>query len=258
MVRQSLAVLDRLAIKPTCTIGGAYEGTAHDTSEADCGCLVGKLDEFLGLDPALHRMMARRRAEVLRDRDNLDSGVVQVLEGFTDLRTGLAHSKNEIGLGDQSGHPRRSQYIQGTLVAEARTNPLEDPRDRLHVMCENLRLGFEDLMQVLRIAGEVGCQHLNPGIGVDLVTLPDGFGLEPRTLIWKIIRTYTSDSGIAKTHLAYRISDPKGFGCVECGGLAGVNLAKIAAPGADIASDEERGFAVFPALEDVGASRLLA
>src|SRR4029453_7453903 len=211
MVRQSLAVLDRLAIKPTCTIGGAYEGTAHDTSEADCGCLVGKLDEFLGLDPALHWMMARRRAEVLRDRDNLDSGVVQVLKCFADLRTGLAHSKNEIGLGDQTGHPRRSQYIQGTLVAEARTNSIEDPRDCLHVMCKNLRLGFEDLMQVLQVAGEVRCQHLNAGVRVDLVNLADGLGVEPRTLIWKIIATDTGDRRIAKIHFAHRISDPKGF-----------------------------------------------
>src|SRR4029450_8796533 len=98
-------------------------------------------------------------------------------------------------------------------------------------MCENLRLGLEDLMQVLRIAGEVGCQHLDAGVGVDLMNFADGFGVEPRTLIWKIIATDTGDSGIAKTHLAYRISDPKGFGCVECGGVSGGKRAKNRAAG---------------------------
>src|SRR5690606_13041425 len=45
---------------------------------------------------------------------------------------------------------------------------------------------------------------------------------------------------------------------VEGGRLARVDLAEVAAPGALVAADEERGLAVLPALEDVGAARLLA
>src|SRR5207248_6923791 len=41
-------------------------------------------------------------------------------------------------------------------------------------------------------------------------------------------------------------------------GLARVDLAEVAAAGAGVAADEERRLAVLPALEDVGAGRLLA
>src|SRR6187401_35923 len=105
MFRQGLAVLDRLAVKPACTIGGAYEGPAHDTSETACVGLGREFDKLFGLDPALDRMMARRRPEVLRNRDNLDAGVVEIGERFADLRTGLAHAENQIGLGDETSRP---------------------------------------------------------------------------------------------------------------------------------------------------------
>ena len=45
---------------------------------------------------------------------------------------------------------------------------------------------------------------------------------------------------------------------VERRGLAGVDLAEVAAAGALVAADQEGGFAVFPALEDVGTPGLLA
>ena len=105
MGRRGLAVVDRLAVKPACTIGGAYEGTAHDASETECACLVREFDKLLGLDPALDRMMARRRPEVLRDRDDLDTGIVEIGERFADLRTGLAHAEDQIGLGDETSCP---------------------------------------------------------------------------------------------------------------------------------------------------------
>src|SRR5690606_33131229 len=51
---------------------------------------------------------------------------------------------------------------------------------------------------------------------------------------------------------------PAGLIRVVVGGLAGVDLAEVAAPGALAAADEEGRLAVLPALEDVGAAGLLA
>ena len=49
-----------------------------------------------------------------------------------------------------------------------------------------------------------------------------------------------------------------GLVAVEVGGLAGVDLAEVAAPRALVAADQEGRLAVFPALVDVGAAGCLA
>ena len=59
-------------------------------------------------------------------------------------------------------------------------------------------------------------------------------------------------------HRAYAFGDAQRLSGVERGWLSGVDLAEVAAAGALVATDEEGGFAVFPALEDVGAAGLLA
>jgi hypothetical protein len=56
----------------------------------------------------------------------------------------------------------------------------------------------------------------------------------------------------------HRLGDPARLVPVEVGGLAGVDLAEVAAPGALVAADQEGRLAVFPALEDVRAAGLLA
>ena len=54
------------------------------------------------------------------------------------------------------------------------------------------------------------------------------------------------------------LGDPARLVAVELGGLAGVDLAEVAAPGALLAADQEGRLAVFPALVDVGAAGFLA
>ena len=54
------------------------------------------LDELLGLDPALDRVVARRRAQVLGDRDDLAARVVQVVQRGGDLVGGLAHAQDQV------------------------------------------------------------------------------------------------------------------------------------------------------------------
>ena len=58
--------------------------------------------------------------------------------------------------------------------------------------------------------------------------------------------------------MLHALGDPARLVAVERLGLAGVDLAEVAAPGALVAADEERRLAVLPALEDVGAAGLLA
>ena len=58
--------------------------------------------------------------------------------------------------------------------------------------------------------------------------------------------------------MLHRLGDAARLVAVELGGLAGVDLAEVAAARALVAADEEGGLAVFPALVDVGAAGLLA
>ena len=89
--------------------------------------------------------------------------------------------------------------------------------------------------------------------------------------IWRIVSAYShgaavgqvvagdaGDGGVAQAHLLHGLGDPARLVAVEVLGAAGVDLAEVAAPGALVAADEERRLAVLPALEDVGAARLLA
>src|SRR5690625_483125 len=53
------AGLDRLLVEPPRPVRGAYEGSRHDAGEADLVGLVLELDELLGLDPPLDRVVPR-------------------------------------------------------------------------------------------------------------------------------------------------------------------------------------------------------
>jgi hypothetical protein len=49
---------------------------------------------------------------------------------------------------------------------------------------EDLRLGLEDLGQMVAIAREVGGQHLDPRARIELMNLANCFGVEPGALVW--------------------------------------------------------------------------
>ena len=55
-----------------------------------------------------------------------------------DLRPGLAHAQDQVGLGHQPEVPRLGEHVQRPVVAERRPDPLEDPRHRLDVVGQHL------------------------------------------------------------------------------------------------------------------------
>src|SRR4028119_22746 len=63
---------------------------------------------------------------------------------------------------------------------------------------------------------------------------------------------------VPQLHGAHALGDAARLVTVEVLGLAGVDLAEVAATGALVTADEERRLAVLPALEDVGAAGRLA
>ena len=247
-----------LTVQPTRPVRRTHERPGQDAGEADLLGLGGELHELLGLDPPLDRVVAQRGPQVLGDRDQLAAGGVQVAERLADLLAGLAHAEDQVGLGDQAELAGRGEDVERAVVAERRADPLEDPRHRLDVVGEHLGPALEDLGEQVGLAVEVGDQVLHAGAGVELVDGAHGLGVQPGAAVGQVVAGDAGDRGVAELHLLHALGDAARLVAVEGLGLAGVDLAEVAAPRALVTADEERRLAVLPALEDVGAAGLLA
>ena len=100
-------------------------------------------------------MVAWRRSQVLGDGDDVAAGGVEVDKCGADLLDGLAHTEDQIALGNQTEFARRGQHIETALVTKRRTDPFEDPRNRFEVVCQHFWPRFEDLAQQFGLAVEV-------------------------------------------------------------------------------------------------------
>ena len=249
---------DRLLVKTTGAVRRPHQRTGHHAGEADVVGLVLELDELLGLDPPLDGVVPLGRPQVLGDGEQVAAGVVQVAHRLADLLAGLAHAEDQVALGDEPVVAGLGEHVERAVVAERRTDALEDARHGLDVVGQHLGPGVEDLLQQLGDAVEVGDEVLDAGAGVELVDLADGLGVEPGTAVGEVVAGDAGDGGVAQLHLLDALGHAARLVAVERSGLAGVDLAEVAAAGALLAADEERGLAVLPALEDVGAAGLLA
>ena len=88
--------------------------------------------------------------------------------------------------------------------------------------------------------------------------LPHGLGVEPGALVLEVVARDAGDGRVVEPHGLDGLGDPARLVGVVLGGLARVDLAEVAAPGALVAADEEGRLAVFPALVDVRAAGLFA
>ena len=83
-----------------------------------------------------------------------------------------------------------------------------------------------------------------------------GHGAGPA--VGEVVAGHAGDHGVAQPHPLDRLRPPGRARRVERQGVAGVDLAEPAGPGAALAVDHEGGGALRPALVDVGTARLLA
>src|SRR5579875_2118210 len=163
-----------LAVKLARAVGGADQRAGHDAGEADLQGLFAEFDELLGLDPALDRVVPRRRAQVLGDRQQVAAGRVQVGQGLADLVPLLAQAEDQVGLRDQAVRPGPGQHAERALVAEPRPDPAEQPRHGLDVVRQHLGPGAEHLGQPVRFGVEVRDQQFDAAAGHGRVDLPGG------------------------------------------------------------------------------------
>src|SRR4029453_10014262 len=117
-----------------------------------------------------------------------------------------------------------------------------------------LGAGGEDLGELVGVGVEVGDEQFDAAAGQLGVDLADRLGVQPRPAVGQVVAGDAGDGRVLQAHGGGALGHPAGLVGVVVGGLAGVDLAEVAAPGALVAADEERGLAVFPALVDVGAA----
>ena len=88
-------------------------------------------------------MVARRRPQVLRDRQQFAADVVQISHSVHYLVPFLAQSQDQVRLRNQAGLAGARQDTKRSLVAERRADALEDPWDRFEVVSEDFRASGE-------------------------------------------------------------------------------------------------------------------
>ena len=156
----------------------------------------------------------------------------EVVQRLNDLFGLLAHAEDEVRLGDQPRRAALGEHVERPLVAECRADALEDARDRLDVVREHLGARIEDLAEVGGVAAVIVGEQLDPGVRVLGVDLADGLGVQPSSRVGKVITSDAGDSRIAQSHPGDALGDPTRLVGVVVGGLAGVDLAEIAAASA--------------------------
>jgi hypothetical protein len=72
---------------------------------------------------------------------------VQVLQRLHDLLRLLAHAEDEVRLRDEPCRARLREHVERALVAERGADALEDARDRLDVVREDLGARVEHLVE---------------------------------------------------------------------------------------------------------------
>ena len=133
-----------------------------------------------------------------------------------------------------------------------------EPRHRLGVVVEDLRVRVHHGLQRGPVAPEVGDQHLDGAARRQLANPADALGEDPRAAVGLLVAVDAGQHGVLQPHGLHRLADPARLVGVQQAGPAGLDLAEAATAGAGVAHEQEGGRAAPPALADVGAHGLFA
>ena len=201
-------------------------------------------------------MEERAGAQVLGEGNDVTASIVQIAQRLVNLVVGLAHTQNQVGLGDHAAFLSLGDNVQGTLVTERRTNLTEDTGNGLQVVREHLGLSVNHLLNMLGNTLEIGDKHLNAGVRAHLVNLAGGLCVQPRTAVFQIVTSHTGHGSVTQTHDLHVLSDLERLSVIHSNGLTGRNIAEVATAGALGATNQVGCLTVFPALINIGAASL--
>jgi hypothetical protein len=126
-----------------------------------------------------------------------------------------------------------------------------------------VRPGRDDVLDELDITAEVGHEHVDDGVGRDVLHGLDHAVPVVRALVRELVAVHARDDRIAERELLHGVRDLRGLediqrrgGHLELG--ARLHVAEAAAARARVAHDHERRLALRPALSAIRTTRLLA
>ena len=103
-----------------------------------------------------------------------------------------------------------------------------------------------------------GIRTSTPISGLPAAQLADRGRERAGAAVGQVVAGDARDHDVVEAHRRDRLGDPARLVVVEPGGLAGLDRAEAAGPGARVAEDHHRRGALVPALPDVRAAGLLA
>ena len=205
--------------------------------------------------------MARRRLQVLADREEIDPGRAHVVHHLMDLALLLAEPDHQAGLGEHRGVLLLDpvEQAQRVVVARARPHRAIEPRHGLEVVvvdvgprrrrssrarraCAGNRASGSRSWSRARSPRIASMQRTNWNAP------PSGRSSRSTEVITMCLRP-SSASASARCSRLVRVDRAR---------QPGLDVAEGAGAGADVAQDHHRGVTLLPALADVGAGRLLA
>ena len=175
-----------------------------------------------------------------------------------DLFLGLSEAEHDTGLGRETTALGVLQDRTRAIVAGLHAHRALEAFDGFEVVVENIGLGVEDDVDLLKLADEVGDQHLDGALRILVPHGPNGRGPHARAAVLEVVAGDGSDHAMAQAHFKDAVGHTGGLAQVMLGGPAVLDRAEIAGARADVAQDHHRGRAAGPALADVRALRALA
>src|SRR5689334_23329422 len=124
-------------------IARAHEGTRFHVAITHLATGFTELCELLRCVVPVERVVIRRGAEILSEREDVDVHVAKLSHRLQYLGNGFAHAEDESRLGRNVGCDalRHAKDLEHALVATAGTATLEEARHSFGVVVVDLRLG---------------------------------------------------------------------------------------------------------------------
>ena len=215
----------------------AHQWSRFDPAEADSQAKFLQLGElFHGVVTGDGQMLARG-LEILPNGEDIHTPRAQIAHHILHLFDRLTQAHHQARFGQHVGIDLLGvgEGGAGPIVAILRLHELEQSRNRLYIVIEDLGPGVDHDTQRFRRAFEVGNQHFDRAAGVNFANAADEHGEDRRAAIFAVVAVHRGDHRVLKVHRLHCLRHAVGLHEVERSGAAAFDVAETTGAGADVA-----------------------
>ncbi len=218
------------------------------------------LCELVRSDPTRHRDVHHRGAQVLPEREHIDSGLPQIGHRLPDLVVLFAHAQDDARLGDHPGiEPLHSAQV-GDRAPVSAPGPHVGVQafNGFEVVTQDGRLRIDDGLQCGLVALEIRDEHFDRAAGNSPFDGGDRFRVDTGAAVGQFVPIDARDHHVLQRHVRDRRGHAPRFVSIEHRRKTVGDTAVLARPRTDVAEDHEGGGTSLPALADVRTAGLFA